>query len=103
MMDDPVLLPQESGERLDSKRANRRHVDHDAHSFLEWHVTFLGLGEHLTGLIVEALAWKKQHWLGHISDDVRDFDDRETVFAAAALVVLFSLCDNLSVLRIDSR
>ncbi|WZH48191.1 Putative f-box domain containing protein [Fusarium acuminatum] len=100
--DDPVLLPQESGKGLDAKRANRGHVDHDAHSFLERHVTSLGLEDHLTGLIVEALAWKKQHWLGHVPDDTRDFDNRETAFAAAALVVLFSLCENLSVLRIDS-
>ncbi|KIL88794.1 hypothetical protein FAVG1_08043 [Fusarium avenaceum] len=100
--DDPVLLPQESGEGLDAKRANRRHVDHDAHSLLERHVTSLGLGEHLTCLIAEALAWKKQHWLGHVPDDAKDFDDRETAFAAAALVVLLSLCENLSVLRIDS-
>lgn len=97
-----MLLPQESGEGLDAKRANRCHVDHDAHSFLERHVTSLGLGEHLTCLIAEALAWKKQHWLGHVPDDARDFNDRETAFAAAALVVLFSHCENLSVLRIDS-
>ncbi|KAM0334651.1 hypothetical protein ACHAPQ_005040 [Fusarium lateritium] len=100
--DYPVILPQDGGEGLDAKRANRRHVDHNAHCFLERHVTSLGLGDHLTGLIVETLAWKKRHWLSHVPDDARDFDDRETAFAAAALVVLFSLCENLSVLRIDS-
>jgi hypothetical protein len=87
--DDPVLLPQESGEGLVAKRANRRQVDHDAHSFLERHVTSLGLGEHITGLIVEVLAWKKQHWLVHVPDDARNFDDRETVFAA-----VLSLCSS---------
>jgi hypothetical protein len=46
------------------------------------------------------LEWKKRHWLGQVPDNARDFDDNERRFAAAALVILFSLCEKLSTIRI---
>ncbi|KAL4732297.1 hypothetical protein ACLX1H_001308 [Fusarium chlamydosporum] len=97
--DDPVLR-QESGEELNTKRPNRQ-VDHHGHSALERHVTSLGLGDQLTDKIVGALAWKKKHWSGEVPDNARDFDDNERMFTSAALIILFSLCENLSVLRIS--
>ncbi|KAF4997133.1 hypothetical protein FGRMN_4026 [Fusarium graminum] len=96
---DPSLA-QEGGDYSDLKRTNRD-TGHGAHSFLERHVTSLGLGDHLTRLIVDSLAWKKQRWLGHVPDDTKDFSCHEKAFAASALVLLFSLCDNLTVLRMN--
>ncbi|KAM0555773.1 hypothetical protein ACHAPJ_006169 [Fusarium lateritium] len=96
--DDPILL-RKGGEDLDRKRANRQ-VDHDTHSSLEKHVLSLGLGNYLSGQLTEALAWKKRHWMGHVSDNARDFDDHERRFAAAAVVILLSLCHSLYTIRI---
>ncbi|KAF4950914.1 hypothetical protein FSARC_13050 [Fusarium sarcochroum] len=93
------MLPRKGAEELDRKRANRQ-VDHDTHSSLEKHVYSLGLGNYLTGQLTEALVWKKQHWMGQVSDNARDFDDYERRFAAAAVVILLSLCKSLSTIRI---
>lgn len=93
------LVRQEGGEELNEKRPNRQ-LDHEAHSALERHVTSLGLGDQTTTKIVEALAWKKKHWLGEGSKKAKDFDDNEKEFAVAALIVIFSLCEKLTVLRI---
>jgi hypothetical protein len=96
--DDPAAR-QDSGEELHKKRPNRQQ-DHDAHSALERHVTSLGLGDQLTEKIVEALTWKKKHWSGEVPDNARDFDDNERAFATAALIIVFSLCRQISTLRI---
>ncbi|KAJ4257381.1 hypothetical protein NW762_008500 [Fusarium torreyae] len=96
--DGPILL-RKGGEVLERKRANRQ-VDHDTHSSLEEHVLDLGLGDYLTDQLIEALVWKKRHWMGHVSDNARDFDDHERKFAAAAVVILLSLCNSLSTIHI---
>ncbi|KAJ4007219.1 hypothetical protein NW752_007803 [Fusarium irregulare] len=93
------LLRPDGGEESNEKRPNRQ-LDHEAHMALERHVTSLGLGDPLTTRIVEALTWKKKHWLGEVSEKARDFDDNERAFAVAALIAIFSLCEKVSVLRI---
>ncbi|KAL6916070.1 hypothetical protein FSST1_007565 [Fusarium sambucinum] len=97
--DDPEPR-QDSGEGLNKTHPNRQ-IDQDPHSALESHVTFLGLGDQLTEKIVGALAWKRKHWSGEVPDTARDFDDNERAFATAALIIIFSLCEQISVLRID--
>ncbi|GKU01129.1 f-box containing protein [Fusarium langsethiae] len=96
--DDPPPR-QDSGEELNKKRPNRQ-INQDAHSALERHVTSLGLGDQLTEKIVGALTWKKKHWSGEVPDNARDFDDNERTFATAALIILFSLCEQITILRI---
>ncbi|RGP61455.1 f-box domain containing protein [Fusarium sporotrichioides] len=96
--DDPPPR-QDSGEGLNKKRPNRQ-INQDAHSALERHVTSLGLGDQLTEKIVGALTWKKKHWSGEVPDNARDFDDNERTFATTALIILFSLCEQITILRI---
>ncbi|OBS25407.1 hypothetical protein FPOA_05940 [Fusarium poae] len=96
--DDPEPR-QDSGEDLNETRPNRQ-IDQDAHLALERHVTSLGLGDQLTEDIVVALTWKKRQWSGEVPVTARDFDDNERAFATAALIIIFSLCERISVLRI---
>ncbi|KAM0548921.1 hypothetical protein ACHAO7_006346 [Fusarium culmorum] len=90
---------QDSGEELNKKRPNRQ-IDQDAHLALERHVASLDLGDQLTEKIVQALTWKKKHWSGQVPGKAKDFDDNEREFATVALIIVFSLCEKISVLRI---
>ncbi|KAM5354453.1 hypothetical protein ACJ41O_001102 [Fusarium nematophilum] len=77
-----------------------RPVDEDAHSALEAHVRSLNLAQEMTDQIVDSISWKKQHRQGLRSENKKELDRNNSSFAHASVVILLSLCQKISTLRV---
>ncbi|KAF5008153.1 hypothetical protein FDECE_5547 [Fusarium decemcellulare] len=98
-------FPQEWAEEIAKERAKKLRwppgqVDNDAHSALEDYVHSLAFEQETSTQIINALSWKKHQWQGQQQENLDSLSQNNRAFACAALVVIFSLCRNISTLRL---
>ncbi|KAI0131846.1 hypothetical protein BJ170DRAFT_611515 [Xylariales sp. AK1849] len=72
----------------------------DAHVAIERYVQSLGLGDTTTGAMLDAFSWKKHQLQGKVPDSPKRADEHNNEYASAAMVVLMSLCKNVTNLYI---
>lgn len=71
-------------------------VQDDAHSTIETYVQGLQLGDDITLSMIKALDWKKSQIRGEVPDSPKGFDGHNWDYASTAMVILMSLCKNVT-------
>ncbi|ETS80028.1 hypothetical protein PFICI_07557 [Pestalotiopsis fici W106-1] len=71
-------------------------VQDDVHSTIEAYVQGLQLGDDTTLSMIKSLDWKKRQIKGEIPDSPKGFDRHNWEYASAAMVILMSLCKNVT-------
>lgn len=71
-------------------------VQEDVHSTIEAYVQGLQLGNETTLSMITALDWKKRQLKGEVPDSPKGFNHHNWHYASTAMVVLMSLCKNVT-------
>ncbi|KAF7537324.1 hypothetical protein G7054_g3826 [Neopestalotiopsis clavispora] len=77
-------------------------VEDDVHSTIESYVRGLPMGEGIRFSMIKALDWKKRQLQGQVPNSPKGFDRHNWDYASAAIVILISLCKNVTNLYLGS-